>query len=85
VLRLLLGAGAHPDPRDHERRTPLIYASIQGHKDVVAALLTAGAAAAAADRFDKRALSLSLEHSNRQALSPVSLPCSHVGVRRTRF
>ncbi|MFO0389756.1 MAG: ankyrin repeat domain-containing protein [Alphaproteobacteria bacterium] len=42
-VRKLLGNKVPPDVRDNKRRTPLIYAAWNGHNDLCAVLLAAGA------------------------------------------
>jgi hypothetical protein len=43
VARLLIQAGADPDARDREGRTPLHYAVLQNQTEIAAALLESGA------------------------------------------
>ena len=42
-VRALLGRGADPDARDEDQRTPLMNATMDGHRELVHMLLEAGA------------------------------------------
>lgn len=76
IVRVLLQHSADCNVPDSEGRTPLVCATIGGHKDVVALLLAGGALLSCVDRFNRSAIHWAVVY-RRDSLLKLLLSHSH--------